>query len=251
MDESTSVKEYFSKDGTVSKWWNPTEGDYAYLFEKQLGIIKNWLRYEDVRDGLEVSCGKGRATRILSPLFESYLATDISNEMISIAQEYCPGVRFENHDAENLRIESGSQDVVVCLEALVHYPNPEVALSEFNRVLKPGGVLVTDSDNKYSLRRMIKKGYGLMSGKSKAMGNDIYRPYSRKDFVGMLNDANFDVEKFDYVGTLAPVKVHRKDGMEFRVISPGVSKKLDSIGLDYIPGVNRLATYHLVRGRKG
>jgi ubiquinone/menaquinone biosynthesis C-methylase UbiE len=51
-------------------------------------------------------------------------------------------VEFKLMDAESLQFEAASFDVVVSLFALLHFPDPETALNEMFRVLKPGGTLV-------------------------------------------------------------------------------------------------------------
>ena len=45
-------------------------------------------------------------------------------------------------DAARLPISDASVDVVVCLEVLEHVSQPQAALAEFVRVLKPGGVML-------------------------------------------------------------------------------------------------------------
>lgn len=244
------VKEYFQKEGTVSKWWNPTKGSYAYLFANQLQIIKKWLEPEQKLSALEVSCGKGRAVRELSSQFEEYLATDISSEMLAIARQSNPNVRFELQDAENLNINSESKDVVICLEALVHYPNPEIAIKEFYRVLKPSGILIIDSDNKYSLRRLIKKAHQIIERSDKQFGEDIFRSYSKRELLEMIKTPGFKVEEFQYIGLISPTTIHRKDGSIINVINQNVSKRCHQIGLDKLPILNKLSTYHLVLARK-
>jgi ubiquinone/menaquinone biosynthesis C-methylase UbiE len=51
-------------------------------------------------------------------------------------------VEFRQMDAENLELAGESFDRVVSLFALLHFPNPLIALKEIYRVLKPGGGLV-------------------------------------------------------------------------------------------------------------
>ena len=250
MKKTKYVKDYFKKKGTVAKWWNPTLGDYAYLFEYQLDKIFSWLSKEKRDNGLEVSCGKGRGTKKLHTLFKNYLATDISKEMLSIAKKECPKVKFKQEDAENLSIKSSTQDAVICLAAIVHYPNPQKALNEFYRVLRPNGVLVFDSDNSKSLRRIVKGIYRFFEGNKSVFGEDIFQPYSKKRIKTMLKKAGFKIEKLEHVGTISPIECHKKDGSSVVLIGPRFSKFAHKLRVDKIPGINRLATYHLILARK-
>jgi ubiquinone/menaquinone biosynthesis C-methylase UbiE len=78
------------------------------------------------------------------------LGIDLSTRMIAsasakrltlpIAAQHA--IAFEEMDAEALALEDESFDVVVSLFALLHFPNPDVALREMKRVLRPGGRLV-------------------------------------------------------------------------------------------------------------
>jgi ubiquinone/menaquinone biosynthesis C-methylase UbiE len=56
-----------------------------------------------------------------------------------MARETFPAVRFEQADAEALPFEPGTFDAVVNGFGMCHLPNPDVALREACRVLKPGG----------------------------------------------------------------------------------------------------------------
>jgi ubiquinone/menaquinone biosynthesis C-methylase UbiE len=51
-------------------------------------------------------------------------------------------ILLKRADAEALPFPDQSFDAVLCLFALLHFPNPGIALSEMHRVLKPGGKLV-------------------------------------------------------------------------------------------------------------
>ena len=52
-----------------------------------------------------------------------------------------PGVQIVG-DAQALGIADGRFDVVLCTEVLEHLPEPQKAIDEFERVLKPGGTLL-------------------------------------------------------------------------------------------------------------
>ena len=96
---------------------------------------------------LDVACGTGivtfRAAALAGPS-GSVIGTDISGEMIAAARASAvasgiENVRFERMDAEEPRFDDGTFDVVLCALGLMYLPDPEQALREFHRLLRPGG----------------------------------------------------------------------------------------------------------------
>jgi ubiquinone/menaquinone biosynthesis C-methylase UbiE len=75
-------------------------------------------------------------------------AVDLSEGMLCAAKlkafkdGFGSRLDFCRMDAEALGLESGSFDVALSLFALLHFPNPLLALRELFRVLRPGGRLV-------------------------------------------------------------------------------------------------------------
>ena len=69
---------------------------------------------------------------------------DLAPEMIAIAESEAdrrglPAVQFTVMDAEQLAFPAGSFDVVIASLSLMLCPNPDLALREARRVLRPGG----------------------------------------------------------------------------------------------------------------
>lgn len=64
-------------------------------------------------------------------------------------------------DAERLEFEDGSFDVVVAQYVVTAVPNPEAALDEFARVVRPGGEIVLTSrvGAEGGLRRTLERGF--------------------------------------------------------------------------------------------
>ena len=76
------------------------------------------------------------------------IGIDLSEKMLSSARanarraNLVEQVEFKVMDAESLQFEPATFDVIVSLFALLHFPNPAIALKEMFRVLKPGGTLI-------------------------------------------------------------------------------------------------------------
>ena len=69
------------------------------------------------------------------------IGVDIAPRMLALAAARYPRVDFREGDAEDLALADHSFDCVVSNFGIGHFPRPERALSEFVRVLSPGGAV--------------------------------------------------------------------------------------------------------------
>jgi len=95
---------------------------------------------------LDVATGAGHTALAFAPHVAHAIASDLTQEMLAKAAELAAGRGLANletrlADAEALPFEDASFDLVTCRLAFHHFPDPRQALSEFARVLKPGGLL--------------------------------------------------------------------------------------------------------------
>ena len=97
---------------------------------------------------LDVATGKGAvllaAHRQLGPKGK-IIGVDLSQEMLGEQKKRNPNIDLLQMDAEHLDFPDHSFDVVFCAFALYYFPNLHATLSEFRRVLKPGGRLAVSS----------------------------------------------------------------------------------------------------------
>ncbi|HET8754626.1 MAG TPA: methyltransferase domain-containing protein [Solirubrobacteraceae bacterium] len=97
-------------------------------------------------DVLEVGCGTGVLTRVLAglPEVDTVVGVDLAESLLDKARALAAGVAnvaFEPADARSLPFAGERFDVVVFDSTLSHVPEPERALAEAFRVLRPGGRL--------------------------------------------------------------------------------------------------------------
>lgn len=73
------------------------------------------------------------------------VGVDISPEMLRVARRELPSAEWVEADASRLPLADGSADIATCVTALHIIPDVSAALSEWARVLRAGGHLVTAS----------------------------------------------------------------------------------------------------------
>ena len=98
---------------------------------------------------LDSGAGTGALSRAFADNWEGPLhidMVDVSAEMLAKAEVAMQGSRASHAshvaDIRALPQSSVSQDIVLCAHAVEHLPQPDQALSEFYRVLRPGGWLM-------------------------------------------------------------------------------------------------------------
>jgi ubiquinone/menaquinone biosynthesis C-methylase UbiE len=95
-----------------------------------------------VRNGtkvLDVACGPGYVTAAAASRGASALGVDFSSEMVLEARRRYPGVQFMEGDAEALTLPSAAFDAVVFNFGMLHFAQPERAITEAHRVLCRNG----------------------------------------------------------------------------------------------------------------
>lgn len=102
--------------------------------------VVDWLLAGGRRDVLDLGAGTGKLTRSLVGRAEHVTAVDPSHRMLAQLREAVPGVTTLLGTAEAIPLPDGSVDAVVVGQAW-HWVDPDRAVPEVARVLRPGGVL--------------------------------------------------------------------------------------------------------------
>ena len=113
-------------------------------------LAKTMQEFLRGRDVLEVACGTGWWTKILSESARSIMATDLGEEVMEIAkakESGCP-VTFKQEDAYSMSFEDGSFNGGLAFSWFSHIPRDlrDAFLEEFHRALgKDSRVFIADN----------------------------------------------------------------------------------------------------------
>lgn len=92
---------------------------------------------------LDVACGTGAVTRVLAGRVGpegAVVGVDLNPAMLAVAQSLgLAHVELREADAMQLPFGDAEFDLAVCQQGLQFVPEPELAVSEMARVLRPGG----------------------------------------------------------------------------------------------------------------
>ena len=138
-----------------AKFWDKRAEKYSKRaigdqesYQKKLDVTRKYLSPDS--EVLEWGCGTGSTALELAPDVKHILATDISSEMIRIAQgkataEQIENVTFETGAIDNWAHSDSRYDVVLAHNLLHLLDERKTAIEGAFQVLKPGGVFITST----------------------------------------------------------------------------------------------------------
>lgn len=128
------------------------EGYHALLDDLEVGVVMPYTANADV---LEAGCGTGRILSRLAPHARSVTGADLSRGMLGGSR--ARGLPVVQADLTALPFPDAAFDLVCSFKVLAHVPPIERAVAELCRVTRPGGRLVLEFYNRYSLRYVSKR----------------------------------------------------------------------------------------------
>ncbi len=133
--------------------WDLAAASYEPLWEAQLASVQDVLMSRAALSPrervLDVACGTGliafAAAEAIGPEGR-VVGIDLSERMVDAARRRAgernvSNATFARMDAETLDLSDAAFDVALCALGLMYMPDPDTAVREMHRVLRPGGRL--------------------------------------------------------------------------------------------------------------
>jgi SAM-dependent methyltransferase len=142
---------------------------------------------------LEVGCGTGVITAMIAdrPGVTEAVGVDPGAGFVARARRRCPGLRFEVADGRALPFAGESFDGVVFATTLCHIPEPERALAEARRVLRPDGYLLVYDGDYAATTVALGADDPLQSCVAAAISALVHDPWLMRRLRPMLTGAGF------------------------------------------------------------
>ena len=129
----------------------------GYLREHWRPLIKAMVnKYCKDKMVLDLGCGGGGYTTLITEHTDRVLGLDVSRVMLNYAKKMNGNLNLAIADAYYIPLKAESMDTVVCI-GLFEYIERATVLDEISRVLKNDGVCIIQCPNKYSAVRIPGK----------------------------------------------------------------------------------------------
>lgn len=171
-------------------------------YEKHRSRIISTLIPEDCKGktALDIGCGSGWFTKILSQKGWNAHAIDLDEENIKQTQKIASRV-FQGDAVEILKdLPDDSYDFAFALEVIEHMDknSGRELLQNIYRVLKPQSALLISTPNRFSPEGWIVRFYSILSGKKRrwnAWDSSHVYIYSSMELIGLLKECGFWIDQ--------------------------------------------------------
>jgi ubiquinone/menaquinone biosynthesis C-methylase UbiE len=137
------------------KYWQGRE----YEHEAEEIAIRKLLRGKHFKQAVDVGGGYGRLCVLLEDYADKVTLAEPSQQQLDIAKDFLkehPEVDRKLMQADSLRFDDGSIDLLTMVRVMHHLPDPSAEFAEIARVLNPDGTAIIEVANYLHMRNRLK-----------------------------------------------------------------------------------------------
>jgi ubiquinone/menaquinone biosynthesis C-methylase UbiE len=203
-----------------------------FLHKFVIDKLKQDMNISSFSNGLDVGCGAGLSTKALKMICNDVTGTDISKEMICVAQEVCKGegYHFFIAKAEDTPPPSKKYDIVTA--AGVHqWVQQEKFLKNMHEVMEYGGLMVVYD---FAISDKMKGSEAYTNWWHEEYLKEFPKPY-RNEHIWTSEEVGqygFSMEK--QVNYNIEYKFDLNSFIKFMMIQSNVNAKIEEEGMDIL-----------------
>jgi 2-polyprenyl-3-methyl-5-hydroxy-6-metoxy-1,4-benzoquinol methylase len=186
-------------------------GSFFKSYENILGsfIVKSVI--ENMQSGflLDIACGNGDLTAMMSSFFEKAVALDASKQNLSIAMKNYPDIDYVHGLAEEYQSEY-QFNTITMINLLEHVKSPVDVLRSISRNLSCDGVIIAYVPNALAVNRKIAKLMGTLTDEYELSPFDI-------DIAGHRRSYDLDLLRADFEN--AGLTIKHVGGVFYKMLS--------------------------------
>jgi len=181
-------------DDSAEKYVKSPIKDQA-TYQQKLDITREYLTPQS--QVLEFGCGSGGTAILHAPYVQHIVATDISDNMITIAQQKVDeagieNIRFQQGTLEDIHNSDQSFDMVLGLNVLHLLEDVDGAIEKVHQLLKTDGVFVSST----SLIGEVNIIFRWLISAMQFVGFAPYvSRFTRQQLIAKLQKAGFSIER--------------------------------------------------------
>jgi ubiquinone/menaquinone biosynthesis C-methylase UbiE len=187
-------------ESSFGKWFLRSNTWTNYVLEVAMDDLTSLLNNDTATYNViaDVGVGYGRSLKKLNDRFNpnKLIAIDIDPEMIEATKKEVEIAQLHNVDyvccsSSMINLEDNSVDMLLCHQTFHHLIYQEQAISEFFRILKPGGVLLFAESTKRYIHSFIIK---------LLFRHPMKVQKTASEYLALVRDAGFNVpdDKISY-----------------------------------------------------
>ena len=201
--QTAAVDSYYENEGKITCHWDRLSAADLPAMIGTTGTV------------LDLGCGTGSAGESLKAAGATVIGADLSLPCLAVARQRLDAV--VRVDAVRLPFEDGAFDAVVARGALHHMADPEAAVSEAHRVLRPGGRAVFLDPREHAWLEPIKV---VLRADDDSFSDD-HRAYTPKEYRELIESQFPQVS----MHTVHPIGILIAHGLDLLPIPKSIPRR--------------------------